>query len=113
MSINVVYIDDEEVLCEIFKEYLHSAEINITVFTDEEPAIAYCNKSKPDLIFIDYRLKETNGDDVARAMTCDSIKILITGELDVTMDACFDDKIEKPYRLGEVKNYIIKAFAMK
>jgi DNA-binding response OmpR family regulator len=109
MPINVVYIDDEEVLCQIFKEYLHSNEIDITIFTDEEPAIEYCNKTKPDLIFIDYRLKTQTGVDVAKAITCASKKVLITGELDVTMDICFSDKIEKPYRLADIKDYIIKS----
>lgn len=109
MAINVVYIDDEELLCQMFKEYLHSAEINITVFTDEEIAIAHCNKSNPELIFIDYRLKKLNGADVAKVIIGDSIKILITGELNVIMDPCFDHKIEKPYRLAEIKKIIIKA----
>jgi DNA-binding response OmpR family regulator len=113
MPIKVVYIDDEEMLCQMFKEYLHSDEINLAVFTDEEPGIEYCNNSNPDLIFIDYRLKKQNGTDVANAITSDSIKILITGELDVTMDTCFDHKIEKPYRLADIKNFIVEAFENK
>lgn len=113
MSINVVYIDDEEMLCQMFKEYLQSDEIDLKVFTDEEPGIEHCNNSKPDLIFIDFRLKKQNGVDVAKAITCDSIKVLITGELDVTMDVCFDHKIEKPYRLADIKNYIIEAVKRK
>jgi DNA-binding response OmpR family regulator len=108
MTINVVYIDDEEMLCQMFKEYLQSEEINITVFTDEEPAIAFCNNTNPDLIFIDYRLKKSNGIEVAKAISSPSKKILITGELDVVMDKCFDHKIEKPYRLAATKELIIK-----
>lgn len=108
MPINVVYIDDEEVLCELFKEYLHSDEINITVFTDEAPAIEYCNNTKPDMIFIDYRLKKQTGVDVAKSINCLSKKVLITGELDVTIDKCFDDHIEKPHRLARIKEYIIE-----
>ena len=113
MPIKVVYIDDEEMLCQMFKEYLQSDEIDLAVFTDEEPGIAYCNKSNPDLIFIDYRLKKQNGTDVAKAITSDSIKVLITGELDVTKDARFADKIDKPYRLADIKNFIINTVTMK
>ena len=109
MSINVVYIDDEPALCQIFKEYLHSNEIHITFFTTEEPAIEYCNDTQPDLIFIDYRLKKLTGIDVAKAINGQSKKILITGELNVTMDICFDDKIEKPYRLAAIKEFILDA----
>jgi DNA-binding response OmpR family regulator len=109
MPINVVYIDDEEMLCQMFKEYLQSEEINLTVFTDEEPAIAFCNNTNPDLIFIDYRLKKSNGIDVANAITYQTKKILITGELDVIMDTCFDHKIEKPYRLADIKEFILDA----
>jgi DNA-binding response OmpR family regulator len=107
MPINVVYIDDEEALCSIFKEYLHSNEINITVFTDEKPAIEYCNNTKPDIVFIDYRLQKQTGDDVAKALSCKTKKILVTGELDVTLNTCFDDIITKPYKLADIKTYII------
>lgn len=107
MPINVVYIDDEEALCCIFKEYLHSDEINITVFTDEQPAIEYCNNTKPDMIFIDYRLQKQTGDDVANALSCIAKKILVTGELDVTLNTCFDDIIAKPFKLADIKAYII------
>ncbi len=113
MPIKIVYIDDEEMLCQMFKEYLHSNEIDLAVFTDEEPGIEYCNNNNPDLIFIDYRLKRQNGTNVAKAITSDSIKILITGELDVTMDTCFDHKMEKPYRLADIKTFIIEAVKMK
>ena len=89
MSIKVVYIDDEECLCQLFKEYLNSNEINVTVFTEEESAIQYCNISNPDLIFIDYRLKKQTGKDVALAINTDSIKILVTGELNVKIDNSF------------------------
>jgi DNA-binding response OmpR family regulator len=112
MPIKVVYIDDEEMLCQMFKEYLQSDEIDLAVFTDEEPGIEYCNNNHPDLIFIDYRLKRQNGTDVARAIISDSIKVLITGELDVTMDDCFIDKIDKPYRLADIKNFITETVMM-
>lgn len=107
MSIKVVYIDDEELLCQVFKEYLHSAKIKVTVFTDEEPAITYCNENNPDIIFIDYRLKQLNGVDVANAIVSDAIKVLITGELDVTAQPCFSGKIKKPYRLAAIKSFIM------
>jgi CheY-like chemotaxis protein len=107
MPINVVYIDDEEALCQVFKEYLDSSDIHISVFTDEDPAIEYCNNANPDLIFIDYRLKKLTGVDVAKAIICPSHKVLITGELNVAMDMCFDYKIEKPYRLSHIKDYIM------
>ncbi|WP_246047131.1 response regulator [Colwellia ponticola] len=109
VPIKVVYIDDEELLCQIFKEYLHSTDINITTFTDELSAITYCNETNPDIIFIDYRLTQLNGVDVAKAIVNDAIKVLITGELDVAMDHCFSDKIQKPYRLAAIKSLIIDA----
>ncbi|MGB1198856.1 MAG: response regulator [Thalassotalea sp.] len=105
-KINVVYLDDEALLCEIFKEFLHSNEINITTFTDEKLAIAYCNRTKPELIFIDYRLKTQTGIEVAEAITHSAIKVLVTGELNVTSSANFHSVIEKPYKLAEIKNFI-------
>lgn len=112
-QVKIVYIDDEELLCQMFKEYLHANNIDITVFTDEVCAITYCNDNNPDIIFIDYRLKQLNGVDVAKAIVSDAIKVLITGELDVTMDNCFSDKIQKPYRLAAIKNFIVNAAAYR
>ena len=108
--INVVYIDDEEFLCQIFKEFLHSDEVNITIFTDEALAIAYCNSTQPELIFIDYRLKTQTGIEVAKAITHSATKVLVTGELNVTSSADFHSVIEKPYKLAEIKSFI-KSFA--
>jgi len=113
MPIQVTYIDDEELLCEMFKEYLHSSEIEVTTFTDEKTAIEYCNNTKPDLIFIDYRLKTENGINVAKAINNDSIKTLVTGELNVNIDNCFDFKIEKPYKLADIRSFIIGAYNAK
>lgn len=108
MTVNVVYLDDEEALCEMFKLYLDDDLINVEVFSDENKAIKYCNQENPDIIFIDYRLKTTNGLEVSRAIKTNAIRVLVTGEFNIDVDSCFTKIMEKPFRLAEVKAFILE-----
>lgn len=107
MPIKVVYLDDEECLCELFKEYLHSDLINVEVFSNENEAIQHCNKHNPDIIFIDYRLKTKTGVEVSQAITSNTLKILVTGEFGIKTDKSFAKIIEKPFKLAEIKTLIL------
>jgi DNA-binding response OmpR family regulator len=106
MPINVVYLDDEEDLCDLFKLYLDSDLINVEIFSDENEAIQYCNQRKPSIIFIDYRLKFKTGIEVAAAIKSSAIKVLVTGEFNVDIGSHFTKVIEKPYKLAEIRDFI-------
>jgi CheY-like chemotaxis protein len=106
MTINVFYLDDEEMLCDIFAEILGSGQIRITTFTDENEAIAACQQTPPDLFFIDYRLPNMTGSDVAFAIDPSIEKILVTGELSVNCNYNFKKIISKPYKFDLIANLI-------
>ena len=108
MPVNVVYLDDEEELCYLFKEYMHSDSISVEVFSEEDKAIQYCNENSPDIIFIDYRLKSKTGLEVASAIKIKALKYLVTGEFNIDIGSSFERIIEKPFKLAEIKAIILE-----
>ena len=81
MPIKVYYIDDEIELCENFEDFFASEEISIKTFTDPFIAIEFMKSQPPDLLFIDYRLKGINGDEVSQILDPSIPKMLITGDI--------------------------------
>lgn len=104
----VYFLDDEAALGDIFKEMFDSDEVNVTVFIDAKEAIDACEISSPDIMFIDYRLLGTTGDDVAQSISVNINKILMTGELDVKVSYPFKRIIMKPYKLAELREIILE-----
>lgn len=96
MPITVYYLDDEETLCEIFSKIVSSDEIQVTTFVEADDAIAHCEKTPPDLIIIDYRLRGTTGDIVATKIDENIPKMLVTGDLSVDSVYDFQHIISKP-----------------
>ncbi|WP_019029875.1 response regulator [Colwellia piezophila] len=107
MAVNVVYIDDDEDLCYLFKAYLNSDLINIEVFSEEDKAIQYCNQEQPDIIFIDYRLKSKTGLEVSNEIKINTLRILVTGEFGIDVGSSFNEIIEKPYKLADIREFIL------
>ena len=106
MTINIFYLDDEEGLCEIFAEILGTEQIKISTFINEHEAIAACQKKPPDLFFIDYRLPNMTGSDVAFAVDSSIEKILVTGDLLVDCSYNFNRIISKPYKFDLIARLI-------
>lgn len=105
----VYYLDDEVALCNIFKEFLSSADTDVHTFVEAQPFIDQCNLTPPDLVVIDYRLAETSGDKVAATLDRGIPKILVTGELDLPDSDLFIEVVSKPYKLKNMKEIIQSA----
>lgn len=108
MSLKVYYLDDESGLCDVFKDYMHSEEIQVETFTETLAAISFVLKSPPDIMFIDYRLADNTGDCVAKLLPNEIFKVLVTGELNPPSSDVFYEVVPKPYRLDELKRIIDK-----
>lgn len=108
MSFQIVYIDDEPDICEIFSDLFQSSTLDVHVFTDPELAIERLKSHSADIVFIDYRLPQTTGDQVARRISKDIPKALITGELSVQPDYEFDRIFSKPLDVDEIEKFISK-----
>jgi len=109
MSLTVYYIDDEAELCEIFFDYFSSKEVSVYTFTDPEKAIESSITISPDLLFVDYRLQVTTGDEVAKKFDSKIPKFLITGDLSVKAKFSFDQIFTKPYD-SEVIGQLISSY---
>jgi DNA-binding response OmpR family regulator len=106
MLLKIVYLDDEPALCEMFVDNFASPIVSIQTFTDPEAAIKAINESEPDLVFLDYRLPETTGQDVANRLNPDIPKVLLTGDLSVNAGSCFIKIFHKPFDFAEVEAFI-------
>lgn len=104
--LKVFYLDDEPDLLEIFQENFSSAEIEIHTFSVPSKAIEAMEKEMPDLIFLDYRLPGTTGDEVALKINENIPKALITGEMDVNTKAKYAALFKKPFELDEIAIFL-------
>jgi DNA-binding NtrC family response regulator len=98
----VVYIDDEDLLCENFHDYFQSNEVEVTTFSETASALEYITKQGADLIFIDYRLPSMNGDQLAQHLPKEIPKVLVTGEITVKTHYKFDQVISKPFKIEQI-----------
>lgn len=107
MSFKVFFIDDEPDICQVFREYFRRLpDIEIQTFIDPEDALQAVALDKPDLIFIDYRLPDTTGFDVAMRMSGSVPLVLITGELSVKKQAPFIKVFSKPFDFAAMGVFI-------
>jgi DNA-binding NtrC family response regulator len=108
MTFNLVYIDDEEMLCNVFSEFFSSETVHVRTFTDHEAAVAFDANAQVQLYVIDYRLNATTGDIVAAQLNSETPKVLVSGELEVPAINGFDHIIYKPYKLSELKSLFLE-----
>lgn len=99
---NVVYLDDEVELTNIFQLFMEDFGFQVNVFNEEQQAISFCTKNSPEIIFIDYRLTSMKGDEVAKLLPEEAAKVLVTGDLSVETDFKFDAMVQKPFKLAEI-----------
>ena len=96
MPLKVYYIDDEPELCNLFCEYHDSPQVEVKTFTSGAEAIEYAKDNPPDLVFIDFRLPGTTGEEVARALDPKTPKYLVTGEIHIQSSELFRGVLSKP-----------------
>jgi FixJ family two-component response regulator len=109
VNLEVYYLDDEPDLCDIFLELFSSNEVLITTFTDPEKLTKKVIEKCPNLIFLDYRLPFTNGDEVAQLLPAHIPKYLITGEISAQTSYPFVKVLKKPYPVSEIVSILDQA----
>lgn len=112
MLLKIYYLDDEVDLCENFVDHFTSKDVTITAFVDPKAAIEAIKKNPPDLLFIDYRLPGTTGDDVAMVLDPRLPKFLITGDISIKTKYQFVRVFSKPYREQDIAK-VIASFVKK
>lgn len=106
MTFQIVLIDDEKELCEIFSILFSTKLVQVKTFTDHLKAIESIAENPPHLVFIDYRLVDINGVEIAERLNAKIPKILMTGEVFPVENKLFDKVIPKPYTESEVWSVI-------
>ena len=99
---SIVYLDDDIALIKLFEFVFEGTQHEIITFTNEHDGIVYCTNNPPDVLFVDYRLTDMKGDEVASQLPNTIYKILVTGDIKVTSDHLFDATIHKPFQLMEL-----------
>ncbi len=79
----VVYIDDEELLCRVFKRVLASCGSPVVTFTEPEAAIAYIHEHPPAVVICDYRMPSLTGLQVLERLAPGIPFYLVSGNLGV------------------------------
>ena len=107
MPLKVYMLDDEPDICQIFKDNFSTVDITIHTFNDPKKFLEAIHADPPDLLFFDYRLPNTNGVEVARAIKIKIPMALLTGDLEVTSVEIFEKKFNKqPFPWIEIESYL-------
>lgn len=114
MLLNIAYIDDEIGMCQMFEDnYASVAGVDLHTFTDPEQAIGWINQNRPDLIFVDFRLPNTNGIELAQLIQVPTEVVLISGDLKIKLPPPFTKAFYKPFDFREMDQFIRERVEIK
>jgi len=102
------YLDDEKMLCDLFKEIFESEKMEVSTFTKSDEFLEAIKLRTPDLCFIDFRLPGENGEVVASRLETSIPKYLVTGDIDYTGSDYFIKVFNKPIQIPIIKEEINK-----
>lgn len=110
MPVKVYYLDDEIDLLSVFTDTFESSNVQVSTFDDPEKAIHAVNTTPPDIFFIDYRLPNMTGIDVALRIQVDIPIVLLTADSNVANDPqtkiLFKAIFAKPFPVAEMEKFI-------
>lgn len=106
MPIQIYYLDDEPDILELFADSFSSADVRIRTFSDPTVAVEWIRKEPPDLLFLDYRLPNTTGDQIALSLDPAIPKVLVTGEIGLLPRAEYVAVFRKPFQLKKIEELI-------
>lgn len=101
--LRALFLDDDPTICELFATLFSSESVQVTTFTDPKQAIQYSKSNSIDVIFLDFRMPELNGDDAALQMPADIPKYLLTGDHLDDFRYNFKKIFPKPGYIGDVQ----------
>jgi len=113
MSLKIIYIDDEPGLCQAFIDNFESDVVVIMTFTDPQRGIDAVNADGADLVLLDYRLPNTNGDEIAAKIPAHIPIALISGDLSLEVGSRFLKAFGKPFDFGEMETFLLELAAAK
>lgn len=110
MSVKIYYLDDEFDLLSVFEDTFEDTKIEVCGFTDSAKAIESVNSSPPDIFFIDYRLPNITGIEVALQIKAKIPMVLLTADSKIAHDPIvtelFSAVFPKPFPTDAINKFI-------
>lgn len=106
MATQVVFIDDEPDIVELYEELFDAEGVQVTTFTEPALAIAHFEQQSVDLCFIDYRMPGMSGIELRQQLPEGPRYFLITGELDMLCPEGFEEKFAKPLDFAAIEQIL-------
>jgi DNA-binding NtrC family response regulator len=99
----ILFIDDEEAICEVAKRMLGRDDFSVTTFPSGEQVVDALSQKKPSLVFLDLNLPGQNGLEILKNIRA------VDAQIPVVMVSAFmnSDHAVRAARLG-VTDYILK-----
>ncbi len=111
-SVKALVVDDVEQNREVLSQLLRGIGVDVVVADRGQAALDQLGESLPDIVFLDIRMPDLDGTEVAREIALrhglDQIKLVaisasvLRHEQERFLDAGFSEFISKPFRLEEV-----------
>jgi DNA-binding NtrC family response regulator len=116
-TLKILLVDDEKMVGDRLKPALAKAGYNVEALMDPRKALQRIAENEFDIIVTDIMMEDVDGIQILEAAMKKSHRtrvIIITGYANVNlareaMDKGAFDIIEKPFRLGDLRNVIAKA----
>ncbi|MBP9706863.1 MAG: response regulator [Oligoflexales bacterium] len=106
MLFKVAYVDDEIDMCKMFVDNFSSSEIFIKYFCDPQMFLDEFKNQEFDLIIVDYRFPNTNGDKIAKDLDSNIPKVLVSGDLHINPRQEFLRIFTKPFDFEEMEIFL-------
>lgn len=112
MRTEILFVDDEETICQLAKRMLTKENFSVTTIMSGEEALQTIEQKKPCLVFLDIKMPGRNGIDVLReikSVAPDVPVVMVSGHLNsylaqqaTRFGAC--DYILKPIDWAHLRN---------
>jgi DNA-binding NtrC family response regulator len=83
VSLPIVYVDDEPLLCRVYQSVLRQTGFPVRTFTDPNDALEFIRANAVCLIVSDYRMPQMTGLDLLDRIEADVPFIMVSGDLSV------------------------------
>jgi len=115
-NFEICVVDDEQIVCERLKPLLEKSGYQVETYTDSKSALERLSEKKFDILITDLKMGRPDGLELlnfTRTNTPQTRVIIITGFATVetareAMKGGAVDFIAKPFRLGQLRDLIIK-----
>lgn len=112
METEILFVDDEEVICLLAKRYLGKKEFSVTALADTDTVMQTIDDKNPSVVFLDIKMPKKNGMELLKEIKeshPDTPVVMVSGHLNpdlarqaARLGAC--DYILKPVDWAHLKN---------